>query len=92
MSKERRSHEIQNLFRYCVCSKSKPDFGIASVIRHNDIYATVQQNYLLKQYYNIKGGNMFRLTSGLHQAYHNILTNVWRSAVANGIPLTSDTG
>jgi hypothetical protein len=27
------------------------------------IYATVQHNYLLKQYYNIKGSNMFQLTS-----------------------------
>jgi hypothetical protein len=47
------------------------------LLSKNYIYATVQHNYLLKQYYNIKGGNMFRLTSSCHhQTYHNTLTSV----------------
>jgi hypothetical protein len=34
-----------------------------SKIKWYSVYATVKHNYLLKQYYNIKGGNMFRLIS-----------------------------
>jgi hypothetical protein len=40
------------------------------------MYATVQHNYLLKQYYNIKWGNMFRLTSSSHR-----IVTVWTGLV-----------
>jgi hypothetical protein len=53
------------------------DFTVITLKVKLYIYATVQHNYVLKQYYKIKEGNMFRLTlSSHHQAYHNILTSV----------------
>jgi hypothetical protein len=48
------------------------------VVCNNSInQIAVQQNYLLKQIYNICGGNKFRLLSASHhQALHNFQTRI----------------
>jgi predicted transcriptional regulator len=78
------SHTVSMIVS-CSCKQNNHfvmlSIPLCIIIHNKNIHQlAVQHNYLLKQIYNICGGNMFRLLSAIHhQALHSFLTRIWRS-------------